>query len=115
VHLSQPLDDKEYAECDNQEVHCLLNEIAIVQRHGWLDDLSSFHHSLVKHNLKVSEVETTDQHTDARHDDVIDNGGDNLAESTADNYTDSHIDHIAFHREVLEIGPEFTFCHISMF
>jgi len=72
LQLSQSLDGKEYTECDDQEVDSLLNKIAIVEGHGRLHHLRAVHHSLVQDDFKICEIKAADEHTDARHDDVVD-------------------------------------------
>ena len=57
--------------------------------------------------LEVREVESADQRADRRHDEVVHQGGDDFTESAADDDTHRHVDDIALHGEVLEVGPEF--------
>ena len=52
---------------------------------------------------KILEVDTTDEPTDRRHDEVVNNRADNLTERAADDNTDSHINRVAFHGERLKI------------
>ena len=50
-----------------------------------------------QHEKQVGKIHTADQKPDRRHDNVFDQRVDNLAESGADNDTDSHVYHVAAH------------------
>src|SRR5690606_38511949 len=57
---------------------------------------------VVQNDEQVREVYLAQDETDDRHEDVIDEGGDDGAECRADNDTDREIDDISFDREVSE-------------
>ena len=60
---------------------------------------------MVEDDLEFREIESPDKGADAGHDYIIDHGGHDLAESTADHDTDCHVEEIAFNCEFLEFRP----------
>ena len=57
--------------------------------------------------LEVGDVCATCEEADERHDDVIDEGGNDFTEGTADHNTDSHVDDVALCDESFEIREKF--------
>ena len=94
-------------ESDDQEVHDNGDQIAVLDGHFG----SGLHHgtvgahfgdSFLQHDLPLGEINAAGEHGDEGHDDVVDDGSGDLAESAADDNADCHVDHIAAHRKGLE-------------
>ena len=53
--------------------------------------------------LQAGQVYTTGQQADCRHQHIINQRGDDFAESTTDDNTDSHVHHVALHGKLLKL------------
>ena len=51
---------------------------------------------------EVGEIHFAEEQSDRRHDDVVRERGDDLAETCADDDADSHVQHVALYRKFLE-------------
>jgi trigger factor len=68
--------------------------------------LERIQNSLLQDDLPITEVQTAGENADDRHDDVVNNGSGDLTESTADDNTDSQVNHIAAHGKGFELVQE---------
>ena len=86
------LDDQEDHEGDDQELDDRVQEGAVTQR-----DFSGLGGGIgrLEHEFQLGKIDVAQQQPDGRHDDLIDQRGDNLAERAADDHADSQIEHIA--------------------
>ena len=57
----------------------------------------------IKRNKPVVEINSAGDLGDERHDDIIDQGGDDLLEGASDNDTDRHVDDISSHQKGLKL------------
>src|SRR5690606_38504606 len=95
-----PLNDEENTERNDEEFNDHVDEITIhngdfgdlVGFICWLDDIFQF-----------SEIDTSGEVTDGRHNHIIDQGGNDFAEGPADDHTDSKVYHATTHGEFLEL------------
>ena len=51
---------------------------------------------------ETREVDTAREHTDERHEHIVDERADNLSKRTADDHTDSHVHYVALHGKLFE-------------
>ena len=69
------------------------------QLHGYTVGL---HYGFFQNPFPGGEINAAGNHRDQGHDDVIDDGSSDLAESTANNNADSHVDHVTAHCKCLK-------------
>ena len=117
------LDHEEDAEGEDDEIHALLDEGAVVPVDGFrgrgLQDVGTADESLDGVHgsggdvadlrdieAELREVGVSDQRADRGHEDVVHERGDDLSERTSDDYADGHVHDIAFHGEFLEFLEE---------
>lgn len=100
--LVDAFNEKEHAESDDKKVKCRLDKTAIIN--GGSLRLNAVGKLFCRQsNLKFREVYAANQPPDRGHDDVINNAAHYLSESTANDYTYSHVDSIAFNCELSEL------------
>ena len=97
----------EYAEGDDQEVDYVLDEHAVVHGHFLdLGEVSVGRTSGGDHVFEVGETVSAGDYGDHGHDDIIDKRADDFAECAAHDHTDCHVNDVAFHGKLLEVGNE---------
>src|SRR5690606_4172758 len=92
-------DHQEYRECYDQELDDHVDEISIIDGHfggprGFVARLD--------HVTHFREINTAGQIAEWRHNDVVYDRSNDLAKGCADNLTDSEVDYVAPHGELLE-------------
>lgn len=101
------LDQEKNTESDDDKVDERLDEVAIVDG-GGLHLLHTGDDHPGQGDLQIREVHTTDQPSDRRHDDVVDNTTYDFTKRAADDHTDSHVHSIASDSEIFEFLNKFT-------
>ena len=92
------LDEEEDAQCHQQEVNDILNEGAVCEHSRVL--------ALAQNDLQRGEIDTAGNQRQQRHEQVVDNRGDDAAECAADHNADSHVNDIALECKLLEFLDE---------
>ena len=80
-----------------------MSQVAVVDGDLGVDDLLALHDCFLEHPLPAGKVDAAGQHGDERHDDVAHERGRDLAERTANDNADGHIDDVAAHGKGLEL------------
>ena len=75
-------------------------------RAGFLGGIQVLENFVAHIEIELAEVHAAEQAAHHRHDDVFDQGFDDLLERTADDHTNGEIDNIPLDGKFLELGDE---------
>ena len=105
VNLIHRADDEEHAERRQDEVDDILDKQTIVHRAdaGSRSRLNGRIALPVERNEQPRKIDAARQHTDQRHEDVVDQRCGNRTKRRADDYADSHVDDISAHGKRFEV------------
>lgn len=84
------LDEDEDTERDDKEIDDGLEEITVLDA-----DADTITEPVWNRDVEVGEIDTTDNHPDDWHDDVVDESGDDFSECGTDDDTDGEVDDVA--------------------
>jgi len=112
--LVDRFDEEEDAQSDEEEINDGLDESAVIQGgaagfHSLLDGGEAFSSDTVgvlDDGEHAGNAAGTGDQADERHDHISDQRGNDLAEGTADDNADGHIQHVALHSKLFEFLNE---------
>lgn len=100
-------DDEEDGDGDDQKVDDGVEEVAVIDGNG--TGLLGFRQRGIMRSgqadEEVGKIDSAEEFADRGHDDVRHQGGDDFAESTANDDSDGQIEDVTAHNEGLEIFP----------
>jgi len=101
----QRLNEQKDAEGYDQEVQQYRREVAKGQNRAKLFGIGQSKtrgHLLGKRQVDITEIQIPQEPPDGRHDDILNQGGDDLAESSADDYANGKINDVSTQGELFE-------------
>ena len=105
LHPVDLLDEQKDREGDDQKIQNIVKEDAVIQRRrarrfGRGNTRIVFARKV---NEQIREIDSAQRQSDRRHQDVLDERGDNLAERGADHHAHGQVDNVASHDKFFEL------------